>query len=177
MRLVSSGNSLISKADLVLSEQVFEHVFNLEEVFSEIVRLLKPDATSLHHFPGPNQWMEGHIHVPVPVLCKYKPWVLLWALGGRRSPGQEGFTWKETYVTNMETMKYCRFPTKGELRRWGYPRCTSLRLERKFNSCRILEFLVWADATSYHGGFKCEQKGLASGFVCALDEPLLKAPL
>ena len=103
--------------DLALSEQLFEHVFNPEEVFSEIARVLKPDAISLHHFPGPNQWMEGHIHVPVPVLCRYKPWVLLWALAGRRSSGQEGFTWKKTYVTNLETMKYCRYPTKGELRR------------------------------------------------------------
>ncbi len=103
--------------DLVLSEQLFEHVFNPEEVFSEIARVLKPEAISLHHFPGPNQLMEGHIHVPVPVLCKYKPWVLLWAWAGRRSSGQAGFTWKETYVTNLETMKYCRYPTKGELRR------------------------------------------------------------
>ena len=103
--------------DLVLSDQLFEHVFNPEEVFSEIARVLKPEAISLHHFPGPNQLMEGHIHVPVPVLCKYKPWVLLWAWAGRRSSGQAGFTWKETYVTNLETMKYCRYPTKGELRR------------------------------------------------------------
>jgi SAM-dependent methyltransferase len=103
--------------DLAVSDQLFEHVFNPEEVFSEIARVLKPEAISLHHFPGPNQLMEGHIHVPVPVLCKYKPWVLLWAWAGRRSTGREGLTWKETYVTNLETMKYCRYPTKGELRR------------------------------------------------------------
>lgn len=103
--------------DFAFSQQVFEHVFNPEEVFSEIARVLKPGAVSLHHFPGPNQLMEGHLNVPLPVLCRYQPWLLLCAAAGMRSSRQEGFTWKETLATNLETMKYCLYPTKAKIRR------------------------------------------------------------
>lgn len=102
--------------DFAFSQQVFEHVFNQEEVFSEIARVLKPGAISVHRFPGPNQLMEGHLNIPLAALCKYKPWLLLWALAGGRSSLQEGFTWKEALATNIEMMKYCQYPTKAELR-------------------------------------------------------------
>jgi SAM-dependent methyltransferase len=103
--------------DFAFSGQVFEHVFNYEEVFREIARVLKPHAISIHRFPGPNQLIESHTSVPFPVLCKFKPWLATWALAGKRSPRQEGFTWREALATNIETMQYCQYPTKMSLMR------------------------------------------------------------
>ena len=99
------------------SGQVFEHVFNYEEVFREIIRILEPNALSIHRFPGPNQLVESHISVPFPVLCKFKPWLTMWALAGKRSSRQGGFTWREALTTNIETMQYCQYPTKTSLLR------------------------------------------------------------
>jgi SAM-dependent methyltransferase len=103
--------------DFAFSGQVFEHVFNYEEVFREITRVLKPKAVSIHRFPGPNQMIESHTSVPFPVLCKFKPWLALWALAGKRFSRQRGFTWRETLTTNIEIIKYCQYPTKTSLMR------------------------------------------------------------
>src|SRR5688572_2244338 len=37
--------------DFAFSDQVFEHVFNYEQVFRELARVLKPNAISVHEFP------------------------------------------------------------------------------------------------------------------------------
>src|SRR5436190_21919327 len=50
--------------DLVVSNQVFEHVQNPEEAFAEITRVLKPGGLSLHMFPGRYRIKEGHTYVP-----------------------------------------------------------------------------------------------------------------
>ena len=103
--------------DFAFSGQVFEHVFNYEEVFGEIARVLKPNAISIHRFPGPNQLVESHINVPFPIFCKFKPWLAMWALAGKRSSRQDGFTWREALATNIEMMQYCQYPTKSHLMR------------------------------------------------------------
>lgn len=101
--------------DFAFSGQVFEHVFNYEEVFREITRVLKPNAISIHRFPGPNQLIESHTSVPFPILCKFKLWLALWALAGKRSPREGDFTWRETVATNIEILQYCQYPTKTSL--------------------------------------------------------------
>lgn len=103
--------------DFAFSGQVFEHVFNYEEVLREIARVLKPNVISIHRFPGPNQLVESHINVPLPIICKFKPWLAMWALAGKRSSRQKGFTWREVLATNIEMMKYCQYPTKTSLMR------------------------------------------------------------
>jgi SAM-dependent methyltransferase len=50
--------------DFCFSDQVFEHIFDYETIMSEIVRVLKPDGLSTHNFPGPNNFMEGHVNFP-----------------------------------------------------------------------------------------------------------------
>jgi len=101
--------------DFAFSSQLFEHVFNCEDVFREIARVLKPGGISLHVFPGPNMFLEGHINVPLPFLCHWPPYLYFWALMGRRSLRQGGFSWKETVASNMELMNICRYPTKRQL--------------------------------------------------------------
>ena len=50
--------------DVVISDQVFEHVVPIEASVREIERVLKPGGVSYHHFPSRTVWREGHIGIP-----------------------------------------------------------------------------------------------------------------
>jgi 2-polyprenyl-3-methyl-5-hydroxy-6-metoxy-1,4-benzoquinol methylase len=50
--------------DVVLSNQVFEHVEDLDAVLSEIERVMKKGAVLLCLFPGDDVIREGHIGIP-----------------------------------------------------------------------------------------------------------------
>lgn len=50
--------------DVVVSDQVFEHVVPLEQSVAELDRILKPDGVAYHHFPTREVWREGHIGIP-----------------------------------------------------------------------------------------------------------------
>lgn len=50
--------------DLVLSNQVFEHVEDLDQVLAEIARVLRPGGRLLSLFPSREVWREGHCGVP-----------------------------------------------------------------------------------------------------------------
>jgi SAM-dependent methyltransferase len=50
--------------DLVVSNQVFEHVPDMEGTLSEIARVLRPGGTALNVFPDEGVWREGHCGVP-----------------------------------------------------------------------------------------------------------------
>ncbi len=113
--------------DFVMSNQVFEHVFNYDEVFLEVARVLKPGGISTHRFPGPNTLMEGHINVPIPVLCRYRPYLALWALAGRRSSRQPGLGWREVLQANIGMMAMANYPTKRFLR--SRSKATGVKIE------------------------------------------------
>jgi SAM-dependent methyltransferase len=50
--------------DLVVNNQVLEHVENLEQALSEIHRVLKPGGAVLSIFPSRDVFREGHIGIP-----------------------------------------------------------------------------------------------------------------
>jgi ubiquinone/menaquinone biosynthesis C-methylase UbiE len=50
--------------DLVLCNQVLEHVEELDEVLFEVSRVLKPGGTMLSLFPSLDVWREGHCGIP-----------------------------------------------------------------------------------------------------------------
>jgi SAM-dependent methyltransferase len=50
--------------DLVINNQVMEHVPNLDEALREIARVLKPGGLCLSLFPDKGVWREGHCGVP-----------------------------------------------------------------------------------------------------------------
>jgi len=50
--------------DLIISNQVFEHVEHLEPVLEEINRILKPGGQFLALFPSRDVWREGHTGIP-----------------------------------------------------------------------------------------------------------------
>lgn len=51
--------------DLVLSDQVFEHVANLDGVVGEISRVLRRGGVTCHHFPGRFRVSEPHFFLPI----------------------------------------------------------------------------------------------------------------
>jgi SAM-dependent methyltransferase len=51
--------------DLVISNQVFEHVPDLDGVLDEVRRVLKPGGILLFLFPDRSVWREGHCGVPL----------------------------------------------------------------------------------------------------------------
>jgi SAM-dependent methyltransferase len=50
--------------DVVTSNQVFEHVENLDAVLAEIRRVLRPRGLLLSLFPDRSVWREGHCGIP-----------------------------------------------------------------------------------------------------------------
>ena len=50
--------------DLVVNNQVFEHVEDLEGALAEIDRVLRPGGRMLSIFPSRDVWREGHIGIP-----------------------------------------------------------------------------------------------------------------
>lgn len=50
--------------DAVISDQVLEHVADLDALAAEIARILRPGGTVFHRFPGRRLLMEPHYHLP-----------------------------------------------------------------------------------------------------------------
>lgn len=50
--------------DLVLSNQVFEHVPDMDFALREIARMLKPGGIAVNIFPDRGVWREGHCGIP-----------------------------------------------------------------------------------------------------------------
>ena len=50
--------------DVVVSNQVLEHVADLDAALREIRRVLKPDGVTLNLFPHREVWREGHCGIP-----------------------------------------------------------------------------------------------------------------
>jgi SAM-dependent methyltransferase len=50
--------------DVVVSNQVFEHVPDMEQALREIARVLRPGGIALNVFPDAKVWREGHCGIP-----------------------------------------------------------------------------------------------------------------
>jgi SAM-dependent methyltransferase len=51
--------------DVIVSDQVFEHVVPLEASLREIERVVRPGGVTYHHFPSKAVLREGHIGIPL----------------------------------------------------------------------------------------------------------------
>ena len=76
--------------DVVVSNQVFEHVMDYDSALAELSRILKPDGSFLHMFPARARFIEPHVFVPGATVLRNRPWLLLWALLGVRNQFQAG---------------------------------------------------------------------------------------
>jgi SAM-dependent methyltransferase len=99
--------------DLVLSNQVLEHVANIEDAFREIARVLAPGGVSVHIYPSGWRLIESHIYVPGSSMVQTSWWLAIWAMLGVRNEYQRGKGWREVVALNR---RYCdnhlhyRFP-------------------------------------------------------------------
>lgn len=125
--------------DVCISQQVFEHVQNKREVFTEIARVLKPNGLGLHILPS--KWylpVEPHIFVPfVSWLWPNVPrWFLSsWALLGIRNKYQRGMGWRQVAEVNFD---FCR----DGIHYWSHRQFRELFTEifgdfRLFNEARL----------------------------------------
>jgi SAM-dependent methyltransferase len=93
--------------DVLISNEVFEHVQNYDATIRETHRLLKPGGIALHLFPA--RWIPVEPHVKVPLASFFRPkwWLYLWALLGRRNPHQKNMTAHEVAMNNYDYLRTC----------------------------------------------------------------------
>jgi ubiquinone/menaquinone biosynthesis C-methylase UbiE len=70
------------KFDIVISNQVFEHVDNYDQAFMEISRVLKNGGISLNLFPSRYRLIEAHVNAPFASIIKNRYWLYLCSLFG-----------------------------------------------------------------------------------------------
>ena len=86
--------------DFLFSNSVLEHVRDLPAALTEMKRVLKPRGVSLHLFPPKARPIEPHVFVPWGGLIRNRPWLLLWASLGVRSPYQKGLDIRQVAEKN-----------------------------------------------------------------------------
>ena len=100
--------------DIILSDQVFEHVEDYSTTLSEMRRILKPKGVCLNFFPSRYRIIEPHVFIPFASIIKNYSWLLFWALLGIGI--RKGKTPKETAQLNYEYLTYQTFYlTKSEI--------------------------------------------------------------
>lgn len=86
--------------DVVVSDQVFEHVRNYPEVTAELYRVMKPGAAMLHIFPPRYRPIEPHILIPLGGFFRPRWWLTFWATLGLRNRFQRHMTVREVVADN-----------------------------------------------------------------------------
>lgn len=86
--------------DVVISDQVLEHVSNFPEVVTELHRVMKPGGVFLHFFPSKFAVIEGHTKILFGGAFNPDWWLRFWANTGIRMWHQEKLTAKETAAFN-----------------------------------------------------------------------------
>jgi SAM-dependent methyltransferase len=101
--------------DVVLSNQVFEHVPDMEAALVEIARILKPGGVSLNLFPDRGVWREGHCGIPFlhwfPKNTKPRIYyaALLRSLGlGHFTQGKTIMGWSRDFCVWLDRWTYYR---------------------------------------------------------------------
>jgi SAM-dependent methyltransferase len=112
--------------DVILSDEVLEHVMNYEDFIAEGHRVQKPGGVALHIFPGPWTPLELHLCVPLATVHRSYPWLLLWAFVGIRNEFQKGQGFREVARFNWKYLRertnYLSTPTVRRLFEGKYSR-------------------------------------------------------
>jgi len=86
--------------DLIVTNQVFEHVRDYDSTLAEMRRVLKPEGCCLHMFPSRGLPIEPHVFVPFATVLQDRRWLGLWALLGVRKSNQRGLPWRHVADSN-----------------------------------------------------------------------------
>jgi SAM-dependent methyltransferase len=142
--------------DVVLSDQVFEHVKSYDATLSEIHRVLKPEGISLHFFPSRYTPIEPHVCVPLATIIQARWWLAIWARLGVRSPLQKGMSVREvTEANHVYLTGYTNYLSRSGMQRCvaryfgDYGFCESLFLKSSqrgrilYKVGRVLPVLPW----------------------------------
>lgn len=86
--------------DLVISEQVFEHVKDQALLLRELHRVMRPGGLSLHVFPARYAPIEPHIFVPFGSILMHCWYYRFWAAVGIRNQYQRGLSAREVAHRN-----------------------------------------------------------------------------
>jgi SAM-dependent methyltransferase len=73
LKVVGDGEGIPFPAgsfDLVVSNQVLEHVRDLDLLLRESARVLAPGGVSVHVFPAREIWLEPHVGLPLVHRCR-----------------------------------------------------------------------------------------------------------
>jgi SAM-dependent methyltransferase len=105
-----------STFDVVISDQVLEHVSNFTEVVHELYRVMKPGGVFLHMFPPKFSLIEAHTNLPLSGAFNPDWWLRLWANIGIRNEFQRNLSAKETFTWNRTFLDTCvNYLTKSQL--------------------------------------------------------------
>jgi SAM-dependent methyltransferase len=92
--------------DVVLSDQVLEHVQNYPQVVAELHRVMRPGACFLHAFPSIYTPLEPHINVPLATVFRRRWWFWFWAILGVRNEYQRGLCAREVVARNEHYLSH-----------------------------------------------------------------------
>lgn len=95
-----------SSVDVVVSDQVLEHVLDYPQAIAELHRVMRPGGVFLHAFPSRYRWHEGHIFVPLSSMFHPRWWLWLWARLGVRNEFQAGMSVAEVVASNAEFLEH-----------------------------------------------------------------------
>jgi SAM-dependent methyltransferase len=133
--------------DIVISDQVFEHVKDYDQTLSEIHRVLKPGGISLHFFPSRYTPIEPHVSVPLATIIQSRWWLALWAMFGVRSPRQKGMSVREvTEANHGYLIRHTNYLSRAAIERFvsrhfrDYGFCESLFLKSSRRGRSIYKF-------------------------------------
>jgi SAM-dependent methyltransferase len=137
--------------DLVVSNQVLEHVEDLDAVLDELARVLAPGGRMLCLFPSREVWREGHCGVPFlhrlpprsPLTRRYAAAAHRAGLGSYR--GGDGAEWAERVTAWVE--RYCHYRSRREILR-SYARHFEVEPLEEVHAAFRLEPLAGARAAA-----------------------------
>ena len=107
--------------DVVISNQVFEHVSDPQKWLSEISRVLKPGGVFLALFPDKSAWFEGHVGIyfvhwmPAPIARIYMNACYRLGFGYQRE-GKTADEWVAFFMHELQTDIFYHSPS--DLRKW-----------------------------------------------------------
>jgi ubiquinone/menaquinone biosynthesis C-methylase UbiE len=102
---------------VILSNNVLEHVHDMDQVVGEVARVLKPGGVSLHFAPSKFRPIEGHVKIPLASIYRARWWLALWmSLGvGTKVPGAGVLAAADRHIVYLDNST--RYLSPSELRR------------------------------------------------------------